>query len=69
MTHLRNDMSENDLSHIDMVADSVGSDTCEYLWVLRVCFSLIFHEDSLTVTEWKFLSLTINNISKPIRTI
>ena len=36
MTHLRNDMSENDLSHTDMVADSVGSDTCHYSWVVRV---------------------------------
>ena len=33
MAHLRNDMSENDSSHIDMVADSVGSDMCHYLWV------------------------------------
>ena len=36
MTHLRIDMSENDLSHIDMVADEVGSDTCQYSWVVRV---------------------------------
>ena len=36
MTHLRIDMPENDLSHIDMAADSVGSDMCQYLWVVRV---------------------------------
>ena len=29
-------MSENDSSHIDMLADSVGSDMCQYLWVVRV---------------------------------
>ena len=38
MTHLRIDMSENDSSNIDMVADSVGSDTCQYSWVVRVCY-------------------------------
>ena len=31
-------MSENDSSHIDMLSDSVGSDTCQYSWVVRVCF-------------------------------
>ena len=36
MTHLRIDMSENDLSPIDMVADAVDSDTCQFLWVVRV---------------------------------
>ena len=36
MTHLRNDMSENYSGHTDMVADSVGSDTCHYSWVVRV---------------------------------
>ena len=35
MTHLRIDMSENNWSHIDMVADSVGSDACQYSWVVR----------------------------------
>ena len=40
MTHLRIDMSENDSSHIDMVADSVGSDTCHYSWVVRVVYCL-----------------------------
>ena len=34
-------MSENDSSHIDMVADSVGSDTCHYSWVVRVMFLLV----------------------------
>ena len=29
-------MSENDSSRIDMLADSVGSDMCHYLWVIRV---------------------------------
>ena len=29
-------MSENDSSHIDMVADSVGFDMCQYSWVVRV---------------------------------
>ena len=29
-------MSVNDSSHIDMVADSVGSDMCHYSWVVRV---------------------------------
>ena len=29
-------MSENVLSHFAMVADSVGSDTCQYLLVVRV---------------------------------
>ena len=29
-------MSKNDSSYIDMVADLVGSDTCQYLWVIRV---------------------------------
>ena len=29
-------MLNNDLSHIDRVADSVGSDTCQYSWVVRV---------------------------------
>ena len=31
-------MSENDSSHIDMVADSVtvGSDMCQYSWVVRL---------------------------------
>ena len=36
VTQLSIDMSENDSSHIDMVADSVGSDICQYLWVVRV---------------------------------
>ena len=36
MTPIRTDMSENELSHIDMVANSVGSDTCHYSWVVRV---------------------------------
>ena len=36
MTHLGIDSSENDSSHIDMVADSEGSDTCQYSWVVRV---------------------------------
>ena len=36
VTHLKIDMSENDSSHIDTVADSVGSDTCQYSWVFRV---------------------------------
>ena len=35
-THLTIDMSENDSSHIDMVADSVSSDMCQYLWVVMV---------------------------------
>ena len=29
-------MSENDLSNIDMVDDSVGYDTCQSSWVVRV---------------------------------
>ena len=36
VTHLRIEMSENDSSHIGMVADSVGSDTSQYLWVAKV---------------------------------
>ena len=48
MTHLRIDMSENDSSHIDMVADSVGSDTCHYSWVVRVTTKLLKH---LTLTK------------------
>ena len=34
-------MSENDSSHIDMVADSVGSDTCQYSWVVRVTIEML----------------------------
>ena len=29
-------MSKNDSSHIDKLADSVGFDTCQYSWIVRV---------------------------------
>ena len=35
-------MSENDLSHIDTVADSAGFDMCQYLWVVRVYIFFYF---------------------------
>ena len=41
-------MSENDQSQIDMVADSVGSDTCQYLWVVFTYFaSFTGYEDDI----------------------
>ena len=42
MTHLRIHMSENDLSHIDMVAYSVSSDTSQSLWVVRILSPLMY---------------------------
>ena len=52
-------MSENDTNHTDMVADSVGSDMCHYLWVVRVVL------DFLTVNNPKKGSkknITLSNI-------
>ena len=37
-------MSENNSSHIDMLADSVGSDTCQYSWFVRVCSIYSIHD-------------------------
>ena len=54
MTHLEIDMSENDQSQIDMVADSVGSDTCQYLWVVFTYFSSFtgYEDDIIEVISY-----------------
>ena len=58
-------MSENDLSHIDMVADSVGSDTCHCLWVLRV---VIFTKTDCSKQKlwqiWQILPTTLTHLAK-----
>ena len=52
MNHLRINMSETDLSHINMVADSVSSDMCQYSWVVRLS------ESSISTNIFQTLSIT-----------